>query len=167
MTWRWGERKESDKEWIVRKREGWRVQWQRERAMIEWYLHAGKELEQDWAGSRWLDRGEKIHTCTLLHCSVPGTHSHIHTLSNTHRNSPINYHTHTNELQPHTNTHTQNKMKEGSINQEHLRYTSWYSVCAKIKTTSTSNAELVKDKREALPHHLCFPVPLAFQWGWL
>lgn len=56
---------------------------ERERAMIEWYLHVGKELEQDWAGSRWLDSGEKIHTCTLLHCSMPGTHSHTPSLTPT------------------------------------------------------------------------------------
>lgn len=62
-----------------------------------------------------------------------------------------------------TLTHTQNKMKEGSIKQEHLRPVDM--LCVKIKT-STSNAELVKYKRVALPHHLCFPMPLAFQWGW-
>lgn len=134
----------------------------------------------DWMiPARWEGAGAGLSWITMTGQRRENTHVHItalfsarysltHTLSNTHRDSPINYHTHTNELQPHTNTRTQNKMKEGSINQEHLRYTSWYAMCAKKKkNTSTSNAELVKDKREALPHHLCFPTPLAFQWGWL
>lgn len=53
-------------------------QWQRER-WIEWYLHAGRGLEQDWAGSRWLDRGKRIYTHTLITALYCETITRVHT----------------------------------------------------------------------------------------
>lgn len=81
-------------------------QWQRER-WIEWYLHAGKGLEQDWAGSRWLDRGKRIYTHTLITALYWETITPVHTYALHHMQNKPKQPTFFTSLFTHKNkTHT-------------------------------------------------------------
>lgn len=72
----WDGEEVMEREWAEQKTEVWRW-WGAVAEVNEWYLHAGRGLEQDWAGSRWLDRGKKIYTHIHAHyrkqqtCSLP------------------------------------------------------------------------------------------------